>query len=132
MKTVIKMAVKKFTNGQMVNISDALEKYLDRSDVIGYACARNYRKINDACLEFLKIRNSAFNDYGEDDLNEEGKPTGMKVIAVDSENFTKFKEEIDKYVNIEHDVDVMMLKYNEAIGKLTGKELLELDFMFED
>ena len=126
------MAIKKFTNGQMDVISDALEKYLDRKDVIGYACARNYRKINDACLEFLKIKNNAFTEYGTDEIGEDGKPTGAKIIEVGTENFDKFKEALDSYVNIEHEVDVMTLKYEEAIGNLTGNELLELDFMFED
>lgn len=131
-KKVLKMTVKKFTNGQMSVISDALEKYLDRKDKIGYACARNYRKINDASLEFLKIRESAFKEYGEQEIGEDGKPTGAVFVDVKSENFSKFKEAVDAYVDIEHDVDVMMLKYDEAIGNLTGKELLELDFMFED
>ena len=102
------MTVKKFTNGQMSVISDALEKYLDRKDKIGYACARNYRKINDASLEFLKIRESAFREYGEQEIGEDGKPTGAVFVDVKSENFSKFKEAVDEYVDIEHDVDVII------------------------
>ena len=33
---------------------------------------------------------------------------------------------------MEHEVELMTVKYEEAIGSLTGEELLAVDWMFED
>ena len=64
--------------------------------------------------------------------DENGKELSTISIDPNSSIFTKFSEEFDEIKNIEHDVDLMMLKYDEVIGFLNGEEILILDWMLED
>lgn len=116
----------------MYNYIDILSDYLDRVDLIGYAAARNTRRLHDGCLEFINCRERLISQYGHDETDKKGHKTGRKYINTKDPNFEEFKSEIEKYANIEHDIEIMKIPYSETIGKLSGSEILNLDWMLED
>ena len=115
----------KATNATMETMLDSLSKHLDRRDVIGYAAARNTRILQDELKEFQDFRNDLVLKHGEDDPDG-----GGKIIASDSPNFADFMEEYLPLCGIEHNPEIFTIPYEEAIGILSGTELLEIDWMF--
>lgn len=109
-----------------------LKKYLCHADVIGYAAARNTRCMSDSIYEYAQKRDELIAKYGCPVLDEEKMETGEIAISTESENFSKFLEELRPYAEIEQEINLVTLKYEQAIGLLSGTELLELDWMFED
>jgi hypothetical protein len=49
-----------------------------------------------------------------------------------SERFRDFADELRRYAEISHDFEPFRIKYTEAIGQLSGQEMLAVDWMFED
>ena len=121
-----------YTNVQMENMAGSLQKHLDRVDLIGYAAARNTRILRDELREYFGKREELVLKHGKPEVDEEGCETGKVVVPFDSPEFTAFLKELDPFAAIEHEPNLMKLKYGQAIGQLSGKELLELDWMFED
>lgn len=78
------------------------------------------------------MKNDLIIKYGTKEVDENGKETGHISIKPDNERINDFLEEMERYSTIEHDVNLFQLNYADAIGQLSGKELLELDFMFKD
>lgn len=122
----------RYTNQEMEQMLDALQPILDRRDVIGYAAARNSRILRGELTEYHKVRDELVMKYGSADLDEEGNPTGQVSLTVGSPNFPQFVEEIGRYAAITHEPEIFKLKYEEAIGQLSGTELLSVEWMFED
>ena len=109
-----------------------LSNFLDRKDIIGYAAARNTRIFKDACVEYNSIRDELIAKYGEQEIDTDGNYTGRSFITTSSSNISKFVSELEPYAIIEHDVTIFKIPYSEVIGKLTGSEILESDWMLED
>ena len=122
----------KFRNRQMAEMAEALEKHLDRRDVIGYAAARNTRLLREELTEYSEKIRELVNEHGVPDLDDGGAPTGSVSLPFGSDGFKRFMEAIAPFADIEHEPPIFKVKYSEAIGALSGKELLEIDWMFED
>lgn len=122
----------KFTNVKMEQMLSQLEPILRHRDKVGYVAARNTRILRDNLTEFLDFKNELIQKYGTSEKDENGNETGRISISPTSPNFQTFSDEFDKIADIEHEVDLMTLKYNEVIGILNGEEILELDWMLED
>ena len=105
----------------------SLQPILPHRDKIGYAAARNTRILRDALTEFLAFKNELIRKYGQLD-----EATGDISIFAGTPNFDKFKEEFSAYADIEQEVDIMPVKYEDVIGLLNGEEILEIDWMLED
>ena len=120
------------TNMQMDAMREVAAKHLDRRDMIGYACARNVRALEDELREYLDVKDALVVEYGAAEEDEEGNPTGSYRFVPGSEEHRAFLRELAPYMDVTGDPRIMKLKYEEAIGKLTGQELIELDWMFED
>lgn len=121
-----------FTNAEMDQMVATLGKYLDRSDIVGYAAARNTRILESEMTEYLQIKRDLIQKYGEPVIDEDGNETGDIWLDVKSPKFKDFLTDIHEYAEIEHEPALMLLDYEKAIGILTGSELLELDWMFVD
>ena len=121
-----------YKNAEMEQMLGTLQKHLDRRDIVGYAAARNTRILRDELKEYLERRDELVRKYGTADTDEKGNPTGSVSLGFDSPEFSKFAEEIEQYAVIEHAPDLMQLKYEDAIGILSGAEILELDWMFKE
>ena len=121
-----------YTNFEMETMVERLSKHLDRRDVIGYAAARNTRKLADELREYTERKNALILEYGEKEVDADGNETGNVVLPYDSPNFAKFADELEQFAKIEHAPDLMTLDYGQAIGLLSGTELLEIEFMFKE
>lgn len=121
---------KTLKNSQMAEMLAKLRPILSHRDKIGYIAARNYRILGETLTEYEAFRNSLIQKYGEEITDEHGNSTiGIKV---DSPKFKEFSVEMAPFNEMEHEVELMVAKYEEAIGCLTGEEILALDWMFED
>lgn len=122
----------KLANCEIEKHISQLKTVLNHSDVVGYAAARNTRIMSEAITEYLQKRDELIAKFGNPVLDEEGKETGEISLSIESENFPKFLDELKPFAEVEQEINLVKLKYEQAIGLLSGTELLELDWMFED
>lgn len=122
----------KYKNIQMEMMLETLKPILPHRDKIGYIAARNTRILKDTLTEYFAFKRDLISKYGEPDKDENGKETGMVSISPTSSNFQEFIKEFDSIKNIEHNVELMTIPYDEVIGLLNGEEILELDWMLTD
>lgn len=124
----MKQAIKNINMEQMLT---QLRPVLKCRDKIGYVAARNTRVLKDALTEYLAFKEKLIRTYGEEETSS-GVGTGRIYINPDSPNFQAFTEEFEKIADIEHEVELMTLTYDDVIGILSGEEILALDWMLED
>lgn len=122
----------KLSNSQIMNRLEHLKHLLDHKDIVGYAAARNTRLLSEAAFEFVQKRDELIAKYGDAVFDDNGNETGEIALAFDSDKFPRFLEDLKPYAEIEQEINLVTLKYEQAIGLLSGTELLELDWMFED
>ena len=121
---------KRLKNSRMAEMMVNLRPLLSHRDKIGYIAARNYRVLGEALTEYETFRNSLIEKYGEEITDGHGQTTiGVKI---DSPKFKDFCDELAPFNAMEHEVELMIAKYEDAIGCLTGEEILAVDWMFED
>ena len=123
---------KKLKNIQMDQMINSLQKVLSHRDKIGYYAARNYRILNDSLIEYQNFKNSLIAKYGTTDVDSDGNELQTISIKVGTQNFDDFLKELEPFNNIEHEVELMIAKYEDAIGCLSGEEILAIDWMLED
>ena len=123
---------KKLKNIQMDQMINSLQNVLSHRDKIGYYAARNYRILNDSLIEYQNFKNSLIAKYGTTDVDSDGNELQTISIKVGSQNFDDFLKELEPFNNIEHEVELMIAKYEDAIGCLSGEEILAIDWMLED
>lgn len=121
----------KYKNIEMENMVSSLEPLLERRDILGYAAARNTRLLKTQAQEYFAIRDDLVLKYGKPQLDENGNETGQTELKIASPEFDQFLEELKPLMDIEHEVDIFKVPVKEAIGKLSGTEILELDWMLE-
>lgn len=109
-----------------------LRPILPHRDKVGYVAARNTRILGDTLTEFLNFKMELIRKYGEVDRDEFGNELNTISINTISPAFESFSEEFEPIRNIEHEVDLMTLRYDEIIGLLNGEEILRLDWMLID
>lgn len=123
--------LKKLTNGECVTMIASCERWMDDNGMLGYACARNARRLQDASVEFIDIKNRAIKDFGREVLNESGAVTAY-TIDPGTEAFKLFNERVEPFAKLECEVEIMMIPATEVIGKMTGRESLEIDWMISE
>lgn len=121
---------KKLKNSKMVEMLHQLQPLLSHRDKIGYVAARNYRILSNSLIEYETFRRSLVEKYGEDAVGPNGEP--IVQLKMDSPNFQVFCDELTPFNEMEHEVELMTAKYDEAIGCLSGEEILAIDWMLED
>ena len=122
----------KISNVVALAYIQTLQEFLDRTDILGYAAARNIRKLTDATIEYNKCRNELIVKYGVPLKDENGNLTGQYEIRFDSPNFKEFSEQIENFDTIEHDIEIMTIPYSDVFEKLTGSQILSIDWMLKD
>ena len=98
---------------------------VEESGKLGYACARNRRKLLDECKEYMEKRDELLRKYGTE--------KGNGQFEITAENATDFVSELKEFSDLEFDVDVMTIP--EEIfygGSLTTKEMFILDWMVSE
>ena len=121
-----------FSNAQMDRMIETLKPLLAQRNKVGYVAARNTRLLMTETTEYIKIRDELIQKYGKQDTDQDGNPLGTVSIVIGSEEYQKFNGSIKEYMDIEHDVPIMKMKYSEVIGILSGEEILAIDWMLED
>lgn len=121
-----------YKNIEMEQMICELQKHLDRTDLIGYAAARNIRILRTEASEYLDRKEDLLQQYGKPELDDDGNPTGRVGIRIDDPEFEQFVKQISEWSLVEHEPKLFMIKYENAIGKLTGAQILAIDWMFED
>lgn len=111
---------------------EAISVYLDRVDIIGYACARNSRTFENELEEFINFRNDLLLKYGHKEINEHGVETGNISLDQTDENYEKAIQEYKKVLLLDRNLDIIKIKYSDVIGLLSGNEILQIDWMLED
>ncbi|NBH81147.1 hypothetical protein D3Z52_24180 [Clostridiaceae bacterium] len=121
---------KTLSNARMAEMLHQLRPLLSRRDKLGYAAARNYRILSDSLTEYEVFRRELIEKYGESGADENGAPTFS--IQIGSPNFKLFCDELAPISKTEHGVELMTAKYSDAVGNLSGEEILGVDWMLED
>ena len=122
---------KTLKNSSVAEMLQQLRPLLSHRDKIGYVAARNFRILSNSLTEYETIRCSLIEKYGTEETDPK---TGQPVISIkmDSPNFKQFCDELAPFNEMEHEIELMVAKYHDAIGCLTGEEILSIDWMFED
>lgn len=111
---------------------ELLRPILPHRDKIGYVAARNTRILSQTLIEYFQFKHELLKKYGDIDLDENGKQKGTVSLKPDSPNFEEFSKEFDPIKDIEHEVELMTIPYEEVIGLLNGEEILKLEFMLTE
>ncbi len=111
---------------------EALKPILTHRDKIGYIAARNTRILNDTLTEYFTFKRELISKYGTPDEDENGKEIGTISISPTAPNFAAFVKEFDAIKDIEHNIELMTIPYEDIIGLLNGEEILKLDWMLEE
>lgn len=122
----------KLTNIEMQRFVDILEPLLKRDDILGYIAARNIRTFREALKEYSEFREKAIMEFGKHDVDEDGNELPTISIYPGDENFDKFAAKMSDIMNVEQEVNIVTTSYENAIGNLTGQQILDLDWMFTD
>lgn len=123
---------KTYKNWQMVDMLNKLQPLLVRRDKIGYAAARNHRRLAECLTEYERFRNGLIEKYGEREKDEDGNELPSIRLSVTSPQFKRFEQELAPFNEMEHEVEIFTLPYSEAIGILSGEEILAIDWMLVD
>ncbi len=123
---------KTLKNLEMNEMRRQLQPILSHRDIIGYMAARNYRIISEALTEYEAFKSSLIEKYGERDKDANGDILPTISIKIGSPNFREFCTALEPLNNVEHEIDLMVAKYSDAIGILSGDEILAIDWMLED
>ena len=117
-------------NQRMVQMVEQLRPILSSRSKIGYIAARNTRMLTDQLVEYEQVRKDLFNQYGAEDVDENGTP--VIQIKMGTPEFQSFTDALAPFNVIEHEVELMTAKYDDVIGILSGEEILSIDWMLED
>jgi len=119
-------------NSELVVMLNQLEPILAQRNKLGYVAARNFRILSDTLTEYNRFKMELVEKYGEPDKAEDGTELPTVSIKVGSPNFKSFCDEMAPYNNMEHEVELMVAKYEDTIGVLSGGEIVGIDWMLED
>lgn len=114
----------KMTNEQMLNSLSVLSK-LEEKGVLGFAIARNVKKLAEECKEYSEKRDELLQKFGVDIGNNQYQLVPDKVAD--------FIEALRPYGELEVDVAVMTVSQDVfCSGNLTSSQMLILDWMVEE
>lgn len=118
----------KLTNLEMLNYLNALNQISDKVyGKLGYAVARNIRKLANELVEFEQIRYETFYKYAI--LNSDNE----YELKANTLAYQEFINEIHEIAMIVHKVDIYKIEPDIVIeSELSAKEVNNLVFMIKD
>lgn len=118
----------KLTNIEMSNYLNSLQQVSNKvKGKLGYAVARNIRKISDELIEFENIRLEHIRKYGTDNGN------GECVIKKDTSEYNQFLTDMQEYATISHDVDIYTVDAEIVMeSDLTADEMNMIYFIIKE
>ena len=121
-----------YKNIEMELMIKSLEPLLDHTDIVGYAAARNTRILTTEIQENITRLEELVAKNGEEVLDDEGNPTGQIELRFDSPKFKDYSDEIIEWAEIEHEPPIYKIPTEKCIGILSGRQMLEIEWMLED
>lgn len=115
------------TNLEMERRMAILKPLLKHADMIGYAAAKNQRKLSDQNKEYQDQKAELIKKYGK--ANADGESV---TISPDMDGWDSFVEELTPYADLTHQVEVFRIPTEQSIGLISGEEILALDWMLSD
>lgn len=118
----------KITNVQMAQYLTSLQSISNKvKGKLGYAVARNIRKISNELTEYNNIRDEYICKYGTKNEN------GEYVIHQNTEAFNLFLTDMQEFACISHDVDIYTVDAEEfEKSDLTAEEIINVDFIINE
>ena len=114
----------KMTNEQMLSSLTILSG-LEEKGMLGFAIARNRKKLTDECKEFAEKRDELLKEFGTDIGNGQYQLHNDKAID--------FLEALKPYAELEVDVAVMTVPQDVfCSGNLTSSQMFALDWMVNE
>lgn len=120
--------LKTLTNREASAMAESCERWMDDTGLLGYACARNARRLADATVEYTRIKNDAIREFGREVKDDDGRVTAY-TVEPGSKGFAGFMQRVEPFADLECDVEIMTVPASEVIGKMSGRESLEIDWM---
>lgn len=121
----------KLSNEKMEAMIASCKNLLQRTDIIGYASAKNCHTFRDHIAEFIEIKERLVREHGTPQLDENGNGTGFFKISPDMKGYQEVIQKILKLAAIESEVNIFKIPISEVKGKLTGSEMLEIEWMID-
>lgn len=116
----------KMTNAQALERMMAISS-LDEKGRLGYAIAKNRRKIQDEIAEYIKLHDEALQEYG---IPSE-KKAGQYTLTPDA--IAKINAKLAEYAGIGCEVDILAVQPEELCSSsLTSKQMFDIDWMVVD
>lgn len=114
----------KMTNEQILN-SISILSHLEEKGVLGFAIAKNLKKLTEECKEYVEKREELLKKFGTD--------IGNSRYEIDPDKVVDFIESLRPYGELEVDVAVMTVSQDVFCGgNLTSSQMLVLDWMVEE
>lgn len=113
----------KMTNEQMFSSLITLTA-LEEKGMLGFAIARNRKKLTEECKEYAEKRDELLKEFGTD--------VGNGQYQLPNDKAKDFLEALKPYGELEFDVAVMTVSQDVfCSGDLTTSQMLVLDWMVE-
>lgn len=119
------------SNAQIEYYTNFLEKFMDYHGRFGYAVARNYRILSNIGIEYLHRKLSLLRKHGDEILDEDGKPTGGYTMLPDNEYYQETLKELTDLGNIEHEVTIFKITYDDLPEDLSARDIISLEWMID-
>lgn len=123
---------RRMTCAEAERLAASLEPALDCDGLIGYAAARNARVLGMECIEFSNRRDALVRELGTEELDADGRRTGRFTLPFGTPEFDEFERRIEEWALAEVEPEIYTVPPEKAVGKLTGRQILALDWMFEE
>lgn len=116
------------TNIEMLNRLTYLQSISSKvTGKLGFAVAKNIRRIANECDDFMKIKDDLVRKYGTQ------TDDGNIVIRQNSESYDKFMDELKVYTDLQCDVDIYTVDEKELCeSALNADEMLMIGFMVKE
>ena len=117
----------KFNNVEIENHLSELEPLLEKTNMVGYIAAMNYRNLNEAVKEYHQLRDKIIEECGEEAEDENGNK--VKRVTKGTPAWDTFLERLEPIAGFEHEVQILKMDAKEASEFLTGRQILNLEWM---
>ena len=112
----------KTTNAQAFAYYTALKTATNETGKLGYAIAKNARKIEAELKEYMQARDAAVQKYGTD--------AGNGTFRFTAPQAAQFQQEMSELDGIECEIDIMTVNEDTFCGgNLTSEQMYSMDWM---
>lgn len=116
--------MKKMTNDQILNSLGILSQ-LEEKGMLGFAIARNRKKLAEECKDYAEKRDELLREFGTD--------LGNGQFQLPPDKVNDFLNALKPYSELEVEVPVMTVSQDVfCSGNLTSSQMFALDWMVEE